>query len=991
MKIFFTTLFSLFSLFAFTQQHNWVRTSPGGGGAINLVVATPPDAQGNSTILVASDLSGVYRSTDNGASFDVVGATQGLEDTHISAFGLDPNNPQKFFVGTYLYLYKTEDGGNSFTTVFPTANNEYCYVEDVVIAKSNSNIGYVTYHPLASSNGEVYKTTDGGNTWGSIVGENLPNDLRLVKLLVHPTNENVVYVLSGKTRWGCGKADLYRSEDGGVNWTKIGLTGSQTAKDILDFDVHPNNPDVVYISTFRSVYVDNASCRDLDLDAYIYEHPTENYASEGALYKSDNKGSTFAEIGAVTGIISVENNVATNQNPQVIRVVNSVLPYDWNDDAGIWTTTNGGTTWTQTSDIENWKKGYTLNQYFAFTQSSNGYNKTVQKDIFNPDRFFGSFGQWAWASLTPGGNMDNITTKEIGGAGSDRWLSTGVENTIGTSMDINETDPNIVYMGGYDIGFWYTLDGGDSWRRRQPNYNTYGNLYSWDVGTQGQIDAAMAMTGAGSNVMNIVSDPVRTNVVWATFSNGQYYDIVGVESAKTGLFRSTDNGENWTLLSSGLPAYANSDMMYGLTMDINSGTATGANRTLYVTVNSDVYKSTNDGDTWSKLTTPTAMKVKFLEVDKVNGTVYAGGISGLWRSTTGGTAWTKVSTTAMEASSTNMYPDIIPTYVSYDNVGNITHLPWEGVFDIMTDPNHGDRVYAVVHAPNGNTPGGIQGGLYRSNDAGATWLPVLYEDLHLRGVAIAPANSELVYVTSSESYNSGGFGNSAGVLYSKQGGAPGSWHPANDGMAYHFAGAIEIETGDNPQVWTWSLGTGMQKAVIPFTVLPVEYLSPFSARLSQGVVHLDWETAEEVDADYFIIEKSPNATDWSELAVVSAQNRPAHYTRIDTNPFAPVTYYRLKQVDLDGRFEYSGIASVQVSPLTGKTNIYPNPAKSFLKIQTNQKVESLKLINTLGQVVRFIDSPISNTLSLEGIQQGMYFLKVRTTYGNSTHQLRITD
>ena len=138
MKIFFTTLFSLFSLFAFTQQHNWVRTSPGGGGAINLVVATPPDAQGNSTILVASDLSGVYRSTDNGASFDVVGATQGLEDTHISAFGLDPNNPQKFFVGTYLYLYKTEDGGNSFTTVFPTANNEYCYVEDVVIAKSNS-------------------------------------------------------------------------------------------------------------------------------------------------------------------------------------------------------------------------------------------------------------------------------------------------------------------------------------------------------------------------------------------------------------------------------------------------------------------------------------------------------------------------------------------------------------------------------------------------------------------------------------------------------------------------------------------------------------------------------------------------------------------------------------------------------------------------------------------------------------------------------------
>lgn len=773
-----TLLLILFISNTIYSQHDWQRTNSGGGGAIAMVGATA-----NGTILVASDLSGIYRSFDKGKTFDVVGANQGLLETHISAFGFHPTNGNIYFAGTYSATYKTKNGGDSFTKVFPDENHDfdYSYIEDIVIS-SDPNIGYLTHHLAPDSEGEIYKTIDGGNSWIEIEGSDFPDDMHLVKLLTHPTNPDIVYALTGKTRWGCSEANLYKSTNGGVNWIEIG----SSLGDILDMDLHPTNTQIVFVSTFKSNFINNELCSG-DND-YIFD---DEFA--GDFFKSVDGGSTFTILSDKTGIISVGTN-----NPDIIRLVDVLFPYDWFDYSGTWETKDGGLNWERIGVIDNWFRGYTDNQYYTMAQSYNGLNKTVTKDIFNSNNYFGSFGQWAWASFDGGKTLDNISTKEVS---ESQWLSTGMENINGHALDINDGNPNVVYIGGWDIGFWYSKNHGASWTRTQPDFNKYPE-YSWNLG-DGIIEDNIARRGAGSNVTTIISDPIRENVVWASFSAEQLSDSIENTFAHTGLFKSTNYGEDWVLVKNGLPDYDKSIRMYGLAID---KTSSNSNRILYVSIDGDIYKSIDDGLNWNKVLKNGGLK--FIEVDQVNGhIVYAGGANGLWRSLDAGVNWEEIGLEKMRKYNSFTRPDIVPTWIDWSDNDNPVY-PWEGVFDIQADPNNEGFVYITVHGP--------QGGIYRSEDKGENWSKNLLPDTHLRGVAISPKDSKVIYATSSKSYHSGGFGNSKGIQYSIDSGN--TWSDANDGMAFSYGGMIEVEYGDHPYVWVWSPGTGMQNAKVPYFI-----------------------------------------------------------------------------------------------------------------------------------------------------------------------------
>ncbi len=757
----------------FCQIHNWTRTNPGGGGAIATVSATA-----SGTILAASDLSGVYRSFDQGQSWDAVGANQGLLETHVSALGFHPTDGNIYFAGTYNGAYKTSDGGESFHKVFPGSFQgiEQSYIESIVLSAADPSRGYITHHPTAESFGMVYRTNDGGESWQAVPGQDLPDDLRLVKLMVHPQDRNLVYVLAGKTRWGCSRAHLFVSSDGGVHWARVGVL----LGDILDYDLHPTDPDILFVSTFASTFVDAESCRE-----------SADYVSDdefaGAFYKSIDGGNNFSLLADQTGIISVSDD------PNVIRLTDVLFPYDWYDDAGTWETTDGGQHWSHTGLVENWFKGYTTNQYFAFSSSFNGLSKTLTKDIFHPDRCYGSFGQWAWGSFDGGVTVNNISTREIT---ENRWLSTGLENINGHCLEINDGNPDLVMLGGYDIGFWYTRDRGLSWTRSLPDYNTYPD-YVWDLG-EPPVEPNMAVREAGANVFSILSDPAREQVVWATFSAEQYTSVVDSVEAVCGLFRSDEYGENWQLIGGGLPVESAALMMYGLSLDPGSPVD---NRTLFMTVNGDVYRSEDDGNNWTMVLSDGGLK--FTEVDRFNGDlVYAGGRHGVFRSTDGGDTWADLGHPELRQVHAHVRVDIVPTWTSWD--GEFIVHPWEGVFDLEADPGVPGRIYATVL--------GSGKGLYRSDDAGLTWVHLL-ADTYMRGVAVAPGNSDIVYVTSSMSYHSGGVGNSLGIQYSTDAGT--TWTSVNDGMAWSYGGMIAVANGNDPLVWAWSPGTGVQMAPVP--------------------------------------------------------------------------------------------------------------------------------------------------------------------------------
>lgn len=159
-----------------------------------------------------------------------------------------------------------------------------------------------------------------------------------------------------------------------------------------------------------------------------------------------------------------------------------------------------------------------------------------------------------------------------------------------------------------------------------------------------------------------------------------------------------------------------------------------------------------------------------------------------------------------------------------------------------------------------------------------------------------------------------------------------------------FDGTTWQDHGSGVMTGSAALGTITTPAVVtsfsPFTFasitastlinpLPVELVS-FSAILSSKQVDIAWETASETNNDYFTIEKSKDGVNFEELMrVKGAGNSTQHlsYFDIDQSPWGGISYYRLKQTDFNGNFNYSSIVPVENnSGLDPGISIFPNPS-----------------------------------------------------------------
>jgi hypothetical protein len=164
--------------------------------------------------------------------------------------------------------------------------------------------------------------------------------------------------------------------------------------------------------------------------------------------------------------------------------------------------------------------------------------------------------------------------------------------------------------------------------------------------------------------------------------------------------------------------------------------------------------------------------------------------------------------------------------------------------------------------------------------------------------------------------------------------------------------------------------------------LPVELLS-FTATLNEEKqVDLDWTTATEINSDYFVVERSTDAVHFEEVLTKTAagnSNVIKDYHDMDPRPYIGTSYYRLKQVDLNGDFYYSQSDVVFVGGANQmQMTVYPNPGNNenvFVRIagasdtefllnitDMSGKVESSKWIKAEGDSYTFRLSDIA-TLS----------------------------
>lgn len=167
--------------------------------------------------------------------------------------------------------------------------------------------------------------------------------------------------------------------------------------------------------------------------------------------------------------------------------------------------------------------------------------------------------------------------------------------------------------------------------------------------------------------------------------------------------------------------------------------------------------------------------------------------------------------------------------------------------------------------------------------------------------------------------------------------------------------------------------------------LPIELLS-FNAKSSNcGEIDLLWETASEYNNNYVEVQRSTNAIDFVALSKIGGTNTNAvtAYSYIDNKEvFGGVNYYyRLKQVDFDGKFEYSKVISQKSNCLSEASfSIYPNPTvgKLFIDNTTldSRFKYSFKLLDQNGKLLKTFthDQKSNNFLSLEEYTSGVYYI-----------------
>jgi hypothetical protein len=174
--------------------------------------------------------------------------------------------------------------------------------------------------------------------------------------------------------------------------------------------------------------------------------------------------------------------------------------------------------------------------------------------------------------------------------------------------------------------------------------------------------------------------------------------------------------------------------------------------------------------------------------------------------------------------------------------------------------------------------------------------------------------------------------------------------------------------------------------------LPVE-LSYFSGICTNELVTLTWQTASEQNSSHFDIEKSTNGEIWRVIGTVSAAGNSTeeiNYSFIDSEKSTGDNYYRLNQVDIDGKNEIYGPITISCGD-EAKITTYPNPSKGEFNLvmhaKANEKV-TLKIMDGNSRVISTKVLELQNGINLfpirENLSSGVYDIQLISESGKST-------
>ncbi len=588
---------------------------------------------------VATSSGGVWKTTNSGTTYKPIFDSQGSYS--IGCITMDPSNPNTIWVGTgennnqrsVAYgdgIYKSDDGGASWKHM-GLKNSEH--ISNIIVHPQNSDVIWVAaVGPLWSSGGErgLYKSTDGGENWKAVLS--IDKHTGVTDLIIDPRNPDVLYAAAFQrarhvfTYLGGGPGSaIYKSTDGGDNWTKSskGLPNVDLGR--IGLTISPADPEKIYAiveaaqgksgfyrSTDRGMSWHKRGGHVTSGNYYqeIIADPSNAdiiFSMDTWLSKSVDGGKSFKKVGEDTK--HVDNHCIW---------IDPADSAHWlvGCDGGIYETWDNAATWL-------FKANLPITQFYKVA-------------VDNDEPFYNIYGG-TQDNFSMGGPSRSKTAHGI--VNSDWFITHGGD---GFESQIDPYDPNIVYaQSQYGVLVRFDRKNGEE-VGIQPKERKDENAYRWNWDAPLQVSA---------------------------HKKGRIY------FAANKIFRSDDYGNNWNVISDDLTQQINRNELkimdrvwsmeavaknrstspYG-TIVAFSESPKDQNLLVAGTDDGLIQISQNGGDSWTKVSNvsgaPKNSYVNFVYCSKHNENVIYAGFNHhkygdfkpyLFKSSNKGLSWTKIS------------------------------------------------------------------------------------------------------------------------------------------------------------------------------------------------------------------------------------------------------------------------------------------------------------------------------------------------------------
>ncbi len=219
-----------------------------------------------------------------------------------------------------------------------------------------------------------------------------------------------------------------------------------------------------------------------------------------------------------------------------------------------------------------------------------------------------------------------------------------------------------------------------------------------------------------------------------------------------------------------------------------------------------------------------------------------------------------------------------------------------------------------------------------------------------------------------------------------------TWNDAAGILGLHnYNGTISVIPGGHNYSTPWTANNEAWRFTcncVGCVALPVELVEFTGEKISTTVNYLKWTTATELNNDYFEVERrdefSEDFVTLERIDGVGNSNSLQHYSYTDIDAPSGAAYYRLKQVDTDGKYQYSPTIAIGASQEIADINtVYPNPAQDRLNIKLNSDGGDIKIaLITMGGQEIVLEESISlygfNEVSYDvsDVPAGIYYLRI---------------